>query len=70
LVQATDGNLHGTTGSGGVYGNGTVFHISTSGTLSVLYSFTGGTDGLSPKGLMLASDGNLYGNNRWRRSQQ
>jgi uncharacterized repeat protein (TIGR03803 family) len=32
LVQATNGNLYGTTGSGGANGHGTVFKISPSGT--------------------------------------
>src|SRR5207248_19498 len=40
LVQATDGNLYGTTSSGGTSGNGTVFRITTNGTFTPLYSFT------------------------------
>ena len=62
LVQAGDGNLYGTTKLGGVNGYGTVFRITTSGTLTTLYSFTGGSDGGNPlAGLVQASNSNLYG---------
>jgi uncharacterized repeat protein (TIGR03803 family) len=65
LIQATDGNLYGTTQAGGAKGYGTVFKITRSGTLTTLYNFcsqTGCTDGLSPDaGLIQATDGNLYG---------
>src|SRR5450830_86050 len=65
LIQASDGNLYGTTPQGGVSGHGTVFKISNptaSPTESVIYSFTGGTDGGYPVASMIqASDGNLYG---------
>src|SRR5262245_44675399 len=39
LIQATDGNLYGTTQAGGTSGNGTVFKITTGGTLTTLHSF-------------------------------
>jgi len=65
LVQATDGNLYGTTQTGGTNGQGTVFKITTGGTLSTLYSFCSlpsCTDGASPDaGLIQATDGNFYG---------
>src|ERR1022692_3421552 len=65
LVQATDGNLYGTTEDGGAYGGGTVFKITPSGTLTTLYSFcaqSGCTDGEYPvAGLVQATDGNFYG---------
>ncbi len=67
LVQATDGNLYGTTFSGGAYGYGTVFRLTTSGTLTTLYSFCAGgyppcADGDDPwGGLVQATDGNFYG---------
>ena len=62
LVQASDGNLYGTTSEGGTNGYGTIFRITTSGTLTAPYSFTDGHDGARPyAGLMQASDGNLYG---------
>jgi uncharacterized repeat protein (TIGR03803 family) len=62
LVQASDGNLYGTTEAGGTNGEGVVFRITTSGTPTPLYSFTGGHDGANPRGdLVQAGDGNLYG---------
>ena len=63
LVQGLDGNLYGTTNSGGANGAGTVYKITPSGSQSVLYSFTGGADGGSPyeSTLVLGSDGNFYG---------
>ena len=41
LVQATDGNLYGT--STGSQFNGTVFQITLSGVFTVLHAFTGGS---------------------------
>lgn len=65
LVQARDGNLYGTTESGGVSSAGSVFRLTTAGTLTTLYSFcslSGCTDGAYPMGgLVLGLDGNLYG---------
>jgi uncharacterized repeat protein (TIGR03803 family) len=61
LVQATNGNFYGTTVSSGTYGFGTVFEITTSGTLTTLHSFDG-TDGIEPEaGLVQATNGNFYG---------
>src|ERR1019366_6378518 len=52
LIQATDGKLYGTTYEGGANVlNGTVFKITTSGTLTTLHNFcslSGCTDGASP----------------------
>ena len=65
LIQASDGNLYGTTLSGGSHGDGTVFKISKGGTFTTLYSFcskSGCADGEFPQtGLVQASNGNLYG---------
>ena len=62
LVQASDGNLYGTTEYGGTNDDGVVFRITTNGTPTPLYSFTGGRDGANPQGgLVQAGDGNLYG---------
>jgi uncharacterized repeat protein (TIGR03803 family) len=62
LVQGSDGNFYGTTGGGGPYDEGTVFKITADGTLTSLYSFTGGKDGGFPyAGLVQGSDGNFYG---------
>jgi len=67
LVQGKDGNLYGTTSNGGnsqCHDCGTVFKITPAGTLTTLYSFcpqTGCTDGATPNGLVLSTNGNLYG---------
>lgn len=62
VVQAADGNFYGTTYEDGADGFGTVFEITSTGTFTTLYTFTGGTDGGNPwGGLVQASDGNLYG---------
>src|SRR5208282_5107073 len=60
-VQATDGNFYGTTAGGGTNGYGTIFKITSGGTLTTLYSFEG-ADGKAPwAGLVQGSDGNFYG---------
>ena len=65
LVMDAAGNLYGTTVSGGDFGGGTVFKLSPSGsgwTHTVLYDFTGQTDGGEPYGgVTLDAAGNLYG---------
>jgi uncharacterized repeat protein (TIGR03803 family) len=61
LVQATDGNLYGTTLFGGANNDGTVFEMTPKGTLKTLFSFDS-TNGTNPyAGLIQASDGNFYG---------
>jgi uncharacterized repeat protein (TIGR03803 family) len=69
LVQATDGNLYGTTLEGGVNGWGTVFKVTPTGNLTTLYSFcpqSSCTDGSLPyAGLVQATNGNLYGATNW-----
>ena len=61
LIMDGDGNLYGTTSTGGAYNNGTVFKLDTSNNLTVLHSFNG-TDGTSPYcSLIMDGDGNLYG---------
>lgn len=74
MIQATDGNLYGTTESGGAgnkncnnYVNcgGTIFTITPAGGFTSLYTFcisNGCPDGRTPQGgIMQASDGNFYG---------
>ena len=62
LTQDTDGSFYGTTYKGGAYDAGTVFKFAKDGAFTSLYSFTGGNDGSDCyAGLLLASDGNLYG---------
>ncbi|HEV2424134.1 MAG TPA: choice-of-anchor tandem repeat GloVer-containing protein [Terriglobia bacterium] len=72
LVQALDGNLYGTTESGGLSGSlcsvgcGTVFRMTPGGTLTTLYDFCSQSncaDGFEPffGPLIQGTDGNLYG---------
>jgi uncharacterized repeat protein (TIGR03803 family) len=61
LVQATDGNLYGTTVGGGANNVGTVFKITTNGTLTTLHSFDGPDGANSVAGLVQGTNGNFYG---------
>ena len=62
LVQGCDGNFYGTTFDHGADGFGQVFKITSKGTLTDIYDFTGGNDGGNPyAGLVLATDCNFYG---------
>ena len=63
-IQGTDGNLYGGTAGGGEYGQGVLFKMTPSGTLTVLYNFcaeSGCPDGKGGAPEVLGSDGNLYG---------
>ena len=58
IAQGRDGNLYATTPYGGALNDGTVYKMTPSGQLTVLYdlvSYNGST------GLMLGTDGNFYG---------
>jgi uncharacterized repeat protein (TIGR03803 family) len=62
LLPLPDGNFYGLSGGGGASGRGNVFRISPGGTLTTIYSFSGGSDGYAPAGaLVRGSDGALYG---------
>jgi uncharacterized repeat protein (TIGR03803 family) len=66
LIFDAAGNLYGTTYIGGAYGLGTVFELTPQADggwmESVLYDFSGGTDGSVPiGGLIFDAAGNLYG---------
>ena len=62
LIADSSGNLYGTTVFGGASGDGVVFKLTPGGTETVLYSFTGGSDGANPyAGLFADSSSNLYG---------
>jgi len=62
VITDMAGNLYGTTYGGGAGGQGTVFQLDPSGNLTVLHSFTGGSDGGRPAADLIAdAAGNLYG---------
>lgn len=62
LIQGTDGQLYGTTFSGGTHGNnGTVFKITPSGTLTTLYSMFK-ISRYPDRPLLQEANGNFYGN--------
>lgn len=58
LTLGKDGKFYGTTEEGGTYGLGTVFQVTTNGTLITLLSFT---NAVNLSALTLGSDGNFYG---------
>ena len=68
LVQGSDGYLYGTTTAGGSTNAGVIYKITTAGSLTVLVNF----DNVhtlagyqSYAGLVIGSDGNLYGATIW-----
>jgi uncharacterized repeat protein (TIGR03803 family) len=62
VVRDSSGNLYGTTQNGGPSNAGTVFKVDPTGKKTVLYSFTGSTDGGYPMaGVVLDANGDLYG---------
>ena len=68
LIRDGAGNLYGTASGGGSFqgpcigsGCGTVFKLSPNGTLKVLHTFTGGSDGAGPLALLRDPAGNLFG---------
>lgn len=65
LVMDSGGHLFGANYSDGIYGKGSVFKLTLSGsgwTYTDLYDFTGGADGQWPiGGMVLDANGNLYG---------
>jgi len=66
LVQATNGDLYGTTARGGQkYAAGTIFRMTHAGALTTLHTDCSGDacsrPGVEPVGLMQATGGDLYG---------
>ena len=61
LVQATDGNLYGSTKLGGSSDYGTLYQITTSGAYTQLYSFIAPVGEYPTGSLLQHTDGLLYG---------
>ncbi len=67
LIQATNGELYGTTQYGGLFNDGSVFKMTLGGTLTTVYSFcppgSAGNcvDAFDPQGLVLGTNGKIYG---------
>ena len=54
--------LYGIAAWGGLRGKGTIFALGTNGAdFTTLHSFTGGSDGIGPNGVLLISGNTLYG---------
>ncbi len=72
LIQASDGNLYGTTEYGGPISGceggfnpcGTVFKITLSGTLTTLHTFVYSDGAFPVSPVVQGSDGNFYGTNQ------
>jgi uncharacterized repeat protein (TIGR03803 family) len=65
LIEASDGNLYGTTSGGGsgsicVAGCGTIFTMTPAGSITTLHNFNK-IDGIGPTGLVQGNDDQLYG---------
>ncbi|MGO8793211.1 MAG: choice-of-anchor tandem repeat GloVer-containing protein [Candidatus Sulfotelmatobacter sp.] len=62
LLRDSKGNLYGVTASGGTFGQGEIYELTSAGVLNVLYNFTGGADGGSPSTALIRDQvGNFYG---------
>ena len=67
LIRDSEGNLYGVTDFGGLLadgmeGSGTIYKIDKHWQQTVLYTFTDGEDGASPRGTIVRDEyGNLYG---------
>jgi uncharacterized repeat protein (TIGR03803 family) len=65
LAMDAAGNLYGATNADGTHSVGTVFKLTSSSggwTMTILHSFSGGSDGAYPRsGVVLDGQGNIYG---------
>jgi hypothetical protein len=62
LAQGRDGSFYAESNQGGSFLKGTIFKLTPSGTVTIIYNFTGSPDGQFPEGgLTLGADGNFYG---------
>jgi uncharacterized repeat protein (TIGR03803 family) len=65
VIQDAAGNLYGVTDAGGANCCGVVYKVDTTGKETLLYSFTGFSDGDGPDSVLVAdAAGNLYGTTR------
>lgn len=65
LVKGPDELYYGIGDSGGQFSNGAIFRTDEAGALEIVHHFNDfATDGRDPHGLILGSDGFLYGNTR------
>ena len=66
LIMDKAGNLYGANQGGGTSYDGNVFKLNTAGKETVLYSFTGFSDGVYPAaGVIADAEGNLYGTTQY-----
>ena len=61
LLPGSDGNFYGTTRLGGIFNLGTVFQITTNGSLATIFSFNGDNGCYPLAALAQGDDGNFYG---------
>jgi uncharacterized repeat protein (TIGR03803 family) len=63
VVEGTDGNFYGTTAVGGPQSLGTIFKVTSTGAITVMRVFAGGTsDGADPRSALIqGTDGDFYG---------
>jgi uncharacterized repeat protein (TIGR03803 family) len=67
IIQASDGNLYGTTSGAAIQDSGTLFRVSTTGEFKVLHYFCSAVncvDGYEQSTPIQGNDGNLYGTAR------
>jgi len=61
IVIDAQGNIFGSTAAGGVFGDGSIYEAPISGNSIITLASFNGTDGAAPSGLVMDSNGNLYG---------
>jgi len=68
VLDSSSGNLYGTTHCDGDYNSGTVYELTPSGgtwDYTLLYTFTGGEDGLYSFSNLVLNQGKLYGTTKY-----